>query len=79
VLTDLLYDMHGNGKERYRTYVEAQAEALVDQHWQYIESVAQVLLAQGEIVGDLRAAFPQRHPKLPPGVLSGEKHRQGPS
>ena len=59
-VTGLIFDLHGKGKvaERYWAYVEARAEALVDQHWLHIESVVKVLLKHGAITGDIRTVFP---------------------
>ena len=38
--------------------MEARAEALVDQYWLLIESVAKALLKRGVITGDIRTVFP---------------------
>jgi hypothetical protein len=65
-VTGLIFDLHGKGKvaEKYRAYMEARAEALVDQHWLRIESVAKALLKHGVITGDIRTVFPPRAPVL---------------
>jgi hypothetical protein len=59
-VTGLIFDWHDKGKvaKRYWAYMEARAEALVDQHWVHIESVAKVLLKHGAITGDIRTVFP---------------------
>jgi len=59
-VTTLIYNLHGRGKvaEKYRAYMEARVEALVEQRWRYIESVAKALLERGVITGDIRTAFP---------------------
>jgi hypothetical protein len=53
---DLLYN--GKVAETYQTFMEARTEALVDQYWLRIESVAKALLERGVITGDIRAVFP---------------------
>jgi hypothetical protein len=59
-VTDLIFNLHGNNKvsEAYWRYVEARAEALVEQHWKKIDAVAQVLLRKHLITGDLHECFP---------------------
>ena len=58
-VTGLINAMHGTGKvaEAYWRYVEARAEALVEQHWWNIDAFAQALLKHGLIAGDIRAFF----------------------
>jgi hypothetical protein len=53
-VTGLIFDWHGKGKvaKRYWAYMEARAEALVDQHWLHIESLVKVLLKHGAVTGD---------------------------
>jgi hypothetical protein len=59
-VTGLICRLHDNAKvaKRYRAYMEARAEALVDQYWLHIESVAKALLKRGVVTGDIRAVFP---------------------
>jgi hypothetical protein len=56
----LIYDLHGKGRvaEKYRSYMEARAESMVDEHWLRIESVARALMERGSITGDIRTVFP---------------------
>ena len=65
-VTGLICRLHDNAKvaEKYRAYMEARAEALVDQYWLHIESVAKTLLKRGVITGDIRTVFPPRAPVL---------------
>jgi hypothetical protein len=46
-VTGLINAMHGTGNvaEAYWRYVEARAEALVEQHWWNIDAFAQALLS----------------------------------
>jgi sugar (pentulose or hexulose) kinase len=55
----LIYDLHGKGRvaEKYRSYMEARAESLVDEHWLRIESVARALMERGSINSDIRTVF----------------------
>jgi hypothetical protein len=60
-VTNLIFHMHGTGKvaETYWRYMEAKAQALIEEHWQRIEAVAKVLLDRGVISGDIRFALPR--------------------
>jgi hypothetical protein len=49
----------GKVADAYWRYVEARAEALVEQHWKKIDAVAKALLKQGTIAGDIREFFPR--------------------
>jgi len=48
--------------------MEACAEALVDQYWGHIESIAKALLAPGAVTGDIRTVLPQ------PGFSQPQDH-----
>jgi hypothetical protein len=54
--------------------MEARAEALVDQHWVHIESVAKVLLKQGAITSDIRTFFD--HQRQSSRGIGHDPHRQ---
>jgi hypothetical protein len=66
----LIFRLHDNDKvaEKYQAYMEARAEALVDQYWLRIESVARALLKDGVITGDIRTVFPP-----PVSIPTGEQ------
>jgi hypothetical protein len=59
-ITTLIYELHCRGKvaDKYRAYMEARAEVLVDRYWRHIENVAKALLEHGTITGDIRTLFP---------------------
>jgi hypothetical protein len=59
-ITTLIYELHGRGKvaDKYRAYMEARAEALVDRYWRHIENVAKTLLEHDTITGDIRTVYP---------------------
>jgi hypothetical protein len=61
-ITNVIYKLHGRGKvaDKYRAYMEARAEALVDRYWRHIENVANALLEHGTITDDIRNVFPER-------------------
>jgi hypothetical protein len=53
VVTDWIWEEFGEGDvaEKYWAFVEARAEQLINQHWDRIERVAQVLIERGVIEG----------------------------